>query len=59
MRVWAIQWGRILAPDELSIGEHTLRVVLAFTDEFGQQFTFFDQSVTFTVYPAESEACTL
>jgi hypothetical protein len=52
---WALQWGRVLAPDELSVGKHTLRVIV--TDP--EQGVLSDDSLTFTVYPPESEACTL
>jgi hypothetical protein len=52
-RWWGRQWGRILAPDELSVGEHTLQVILEFSDGFT-----FDEQVTFTVHAADSAACT-
>jgi hypothetical protein len=56
----AVQFGRILAPDELSVGQHTLRVI---TSNDRPEPTYpdgwiSDDSVTFTVYPADSEACT-
>jgi hypothetical protein len=52
---WATQWGRVLAPDDLSVGEHTLRVIVT---ETVSASVFSDGSVTFTVSPADSPACT-
>ena len=52
---WATQWGRVLAPGELSVGQHTLKVTVA---ETASASVFFDDGVTFTVSPAGSPACT-
>jgi hypothetical protein len=52
--LWAVQWGRALAPDDLSVGLHTLSVMV--TDP--EPNILFDQQVTFWVYPSDSEACT-
>ena len=53
-KVWATQWGRILAPGELSVGEHTLAVEVAQTSP---SMVIFAGSVTFTVSPADSPSC--
>ena len=51
--MWALQWGRILAPGELSVGRHTLNVIVQ-SDVWG---VIFNSSVNFTVSPTESFAC--
>jgi len=52
---FGLQRGRIMAPDELAVGQHTLRVIVTVTTE---GFELFDQAVTFTIHPADSLACT-
>lgn len=49
------QWGQVLAPTDLSVGDHTLRVVVTFAPEG----VIFDQSVQFTVSPTDSPECAL
>lgn len=50
------QWGRVLAPTDLSVGDHTLRVVVTYVPE---GVIIFDQSVQFTVSPSDSPECAL
>ena len=50
-----LQWGRVLAPTDLSVGDHTLRVVV--TDAPAN--VIFDQSIQFTVSPSDSPECAL
>ena len=55
-KVWGFQWGRILAPGELSVGMHTFAVqVRSSTDPS----TFFLSDHTFEVSPLNSPACTV
>jgi hypothetical protein len=51
--IWAVQWGRPLAPDDLAVGHHTLRVVLTDADSN----VAFDNEMDFTVYGSGSPAC--
>ena len=51
--LFGVQWGRILAPDELGVGPHTFEVIV--TDP--GQVVLFDGSVTFSVSPPGSAAC--
>lgn len=52
---FGLQRGRIMAPDELAVGQHTLRVIVTVTSEGSE---LFDQAVTFTIHPTDSVACT-
>jgi hypothetical protein len=47
---YGLQWGSILEPDELSVGEHTFRVVITYLPGTEEEFVLFDQTMTFTVY---------
>lgn len=49
------QWGQVLAPNDLSVGDHTLRVVVS----FAPVGVIFDQGVQFTVSPSDSPECAL
>jgi hypothetical protein len=49
---FGLQPGRIMAPYELAVGQHTLRVIV--TSEGSE---LFDQAVTFTIHPTDSAAC--
>ena len=53
LRTWGLQWGRILAPGELPVGAHTLRVTVQH-----DQSIDFDGQLSFTVSPSDSSACT-
>jgi len=51
-----LQWGRVLAPADLAVGDHTLRVVVTLAPEGS---VIFDQTVRFTVSPSDSPGCAL
>jgi hypothetical protein len=52
-RAWAVQAGRPVAPDALSLGQHTLTGIV--TDPV---FGSFEDTITFYVDPPESDTCT-
>jgi hypothetical protein len=52
---YAVQWGKIMAPGDLSVGVHTLRVVGTEHKATGDE-VLFDSTLTFTVYEHD-EAC--
>jgi hypothetical protein len=52
-RAWAVQAGRAVAPDALSLGQHTLTGIV--TDPV---FGSFEDTITFYVDPPESDTCT-
>jgi hypothetical protein len=49
---WGIQWGRVLAPADLPVGKHTLTVRVT-----GSEFFLFNNTIKFTVSPADSLPC--
>ncbi len=58
-RGWAVQAGRVLAPAELGVGTHTLAVIATHPEQFFDPFPSpYSSSVTFTVSPPDSVACT-
>lgn len=52
-RAWAVQAGRTIAPDDLSLGQHTLSGITTHPD-----FGSFEDTITFYVDPPESDTCT-
>jgi hypothetical protein len=52
-RAWAVQAGRPVSPDALSLGQHTLTGIA--TDPV---FGYFEDTITFYVDPPESDTCT-
>ena len=55
--IWSVQWGQVLAPDELSVGDHNLEVVLTYKSGTAEEEIVFQGGTPFTVYAADSEAC--
>lgn len=55
---FGLQHGRIMAPGELAVGDHMVHVTVTYRPGTPDEFTTFDGGTPFTVYPAESAACT-
>jgi hypothetical protein len=53
---YAFQWGKIMAPGDLSVGEHTFKVVVTYHAASGEEFEVFNNTIRFTVYEHD-EAC--
>jgi hypothetical protein len=54
-KVSAIQWGRVVAPDELEVGAHTLSVIVTHPDSG----IIYEDGVSFFIDPADSETCAI
>jgi hypothetical protein len=54
-RAWYFQQGRIMSPDDLSVGEHQVSYTLANTPNPSESGT---EGITFFIDPAGSDACT-
>jgi hypothetical protein len=54
---YGVQWGRILAPEDLSVGVHTLRVVVTYLPGTVEEFVLFDRTLTFTVVDHDPSTC--
>jgi len=53
-RAWYFQQGRIMSPDDLSVGEHQVSYTLAHTPDPSDEGT---EGITFFIDPAGSDAC--
>jgi hypothetical protein len=52
VKTWVVSWGRILAPGELSVGEHTFSATITLYPGTPFEFIWFSE-VTFAVHPAD------
>jgi hypothetical protein len=53
---YAFQWAKIMSPQDLSVGQHTLKVLVTYHAASGQDFEVFNNTISFTVYEHD-EAC--